>query len=134
VDPATNAPHSTWAFPSPQRFYNAMTRKGWQADERTIPAVVSIHNTVNEETWRRVQRYEALHRAHCTDSRLARFRGRPNDRCGKEVRYVIDFYGASSSDDNPMGQAAAIHIDARPALDRPGALWDRIRLQARDWL
>ena len=158
VDPATSVPYSTWTFPSPQRFYNAMTRKGWQADERSIPAVVSIHNTVNEETWRRVLRYEERHRDSCPTSKLARFRGRPNDlspkaralslvgyvqpfdrhdwvvdRCGQEVRYIIDFYGGGD-DSSSDGKAAAIHIDARPALDSFGAAWDRLSMQFRDWL
>ena len=123
-------------------------------------SVVSIHNTVNEETWRRVLRWEELHRAECRDVRLARFRGRPNDasakatlrgwlgyaapfdrhdwvvdRCGKEVRYIIDFYeGGREEEGAGAPRAAAIHIDARPALDSPGALLDRLRMQAKDWL
>ena len=161
VDPATSAPHTTWTFPSPQRFFNAMTKKGWNPRERDMASVVSIHNTVNEETWRRVQEYERLHSAQCADIRLARFRGRPNDpsvkarlmgwagytapfdrhdwvvdRCGKEVRYIIDFY--AGHDESGLvpggGKAAAIHIDARPALDSPGALYDRLKMQAKTWM
>ena len=40
-------------------------------------------------------------------------------------RYVIDFYNAS-----PLDSVVAMHLDVRPALDSPGALWDRVRMQA----
>ena len=161
VDPATSQPHSTWVFPSPQRFFNAMTKKGWQPQERDMVSVVSIHNTVNEQTWRRVLQWETLHGRECGDVKLARFKGRPNDasvkarvrgwmgyvapfdrhdwyvdRCGKEVRYIIDFYAGQEEEQGvPSGmKAAAIHIDARPALDSPGAAYDRLRMQFRQWL
>ena len=159
TDPATAAAHTVWTFPSPQRFYNAMLKKGWSPNEHDMPAVVSIHNTVNEHTWARVSAMERSLHPNCRDVRLARFRGRPNDlsvkarvagvvmgaerpfdrhdwvvdRCGKEVRYVIDFYGGRESELSG-GQAAAVHIDARPAIDDVGGLYDRLRLAAREWL
>jgi cytochrome c heme-lyase len=47
------------------------------------------------------------------------------DRCGTPVRYVIDFYsGAPDPDGN---KPVSVHIDARPALDSPGAFFDRLR-------
>ena len=48
------------------------------------------------------------------------------DRCGTDVRYVVDFYNA------PVlpGQAAAIHIDLRPSLDGPQAFMDRAAMWA----
>ena len=48
------------------------------------------------------------------------------DRCGREVRYVIDFYSGSPQ----PGAAVGMFLDVRPALDSFEALWDRIRLQA----
>lgn len=45
------------------------------------------------------------------------------DRCGTEVRYIVDFYNGSPTATKPV----AIHIDARPALDSFGAAWDRVR-------
>lgn len=68
-----------WVYPSEQQFYNAMRRKGWQGvDESTIPAVVRIHNAVNERGWSEVRRWERdLH--GCENPRLVRFLGRPND-------------------------------------------------------
>jgi cytochrome c heme-lyase len=47
------------------------------------------------------------------------------DRCGKEVRYVIDFYSGAPG----PGAAVAMFIDARPALDSFEAAWDRLRMQ-----
>ena len=44
------------------------------------------------------------------------------DRCGKQVRYVIDFYGGSPDANAPI----AFHLDVRPALDSFGALRDRL--------
>jgi len=47
------------------------------------------------------------------------------DRCGTHVRYVIDFYSGTPQ----PGRAASMHLDVRPALDSPGAAWDRLRMQ-----
>ncbi|VDQ12274.1 unnamed protein product, partial [Trichobilharzia regenti] len=46
------------------------------------------------------------------------------DRCGKEVRYVIDYYDGGSVDETYQ---FAI-LDVRPALDSFSALWDRTRV------
>lgn len=79
--------------------------------------VVIAHNTLNEMTWKAIQRWESLHPQTCDKVKLNRFIGRPNDmsplawirqvlggptpfdrhdwyvlRDGEEVRYVIDFY------------------------------------------
>lgn len=158
IDPKTGKPFeagSKWVYPSPQRFFNAMDKKGWQPNEREMPYVVSIHNTVNERTWSLVQQWEKMHSDECADGpRLARFKGRPNDlsikarfnstflgytapfdrhdwyvdRCGKEVRYVIDFYPGQGG----MSNSSAIHLDVRPAIDSPTALFDRMRRAISD--
>jgi cytochrome c heme-lyase len=72
---------------------------------------------MNEVTWQHVLAWERLHAAECGQPQLLRFTGRPDelsplarlshwmggqlpfdrhdwwvDRCGREVRYVIDFY------------------------------------------
>lgn len=51
----------TWHYPSPQRFYNAMRRKGWEPEAQDVPHVVSIHNTINERCWAGVMEYEQFH-------------------------------------------------------------------------
>jgi len=140
-----------WTYPSPQMFYNAMKRKGWQPKEEDMDVVVAIHNTVNERVWEHILRWEELHMSECCQPRLSKFQGRPKDysprarilnwlgyklpfdrhdwivdRCGEEVRYVIDFYNATSTGPEPV----AMHLDVRPALDSFGACFDRMRMFA----
>lgn len=43
------------------------------------------------------------------------------ERCGREVRYVIDYYPG-----RPEEGKAVFNVDVRPALDSPGAAWDRL--------
>lgn len=118
--------------------------------ERDMESVVAAHNTMNEITWKEVWTWELLHRDTCSHPSLLRFLGRPDDlsplarirswfggslpfdrhdwyvdRCGKEVRYVIDFY----FDEEKAGSADAFEIVVRPALDSPGALLDRMKMQ-----
>lgn len=148
---------SVWEYPSPQMFFNALRRKRWDAKEEDIPFVVAIHNAVNERSWQEVLRWEEAHKAECDCPRLARFIGRPAepspraklrtllrgpsaapfdrhdwivDRCGTEVRYVIDFYRGPEGAANPL----TFQLDVRPALDSLGAAVDRVRMQARTWL
>src|SRR4051794_17824017 len=33
-----------WEYPSPQQFYNALVRKGWETPEVHIETMVEIHN------------------------------------------------------------------------------------------
>lgn len=142
-----------WVYPSEQMFYNAMKRKGWSPKEDDMPAVVAIHNAVNERAWREILRWEKMSgtSSEYNEPKLVRFRGRPKemspkarflnflgypapfdrhdwvvDRCGEEVRYVIDFYNAASEN-----APAAVHLDVRPALDSPKALWERLSMQWR---
>lgn len=93
-------------------------------------------------------KYEKYHLDQCKDPKLLRFQGRPTDlspkahfmstigyiapydrhdwtidRCGKDVRYIIDFYDGNPDPRFPV----STHIDARPALDSPTALIDRLR-------
>ncbi|GFR52758.1 hypothetical protein Agub_g15370 [Astrephomene gubernaculifera] len=141
-----------WVYPSEQMFFNAMKRKGWDPQADDMRSVVAIHNSVNERAWREVMAWERLHCQECAEPRLKRFQGRPSDlspkarllnfmgfglpfdrhdwvvdRCGKEVRYIIDFYNGAPQ----PGQraAAAFFLDVRPALDSFEAAWDRVRMQ-----
>ena len=176
-----NAGEGTWMYPSEQQYYNAMRRKGWAPREGDMPAIVAIHNTVNERSWREVLRWEAaLHPGATGPPKLVKFVGRPKDISPKawlmtcfgysapfdrhdwvverqsdaaggapeHVRYVIDFYtgqGAEAPKAQPLpgGPApplslgrkpVAIHIDARPAVDTPGSLLDRLRMPFVDML
>ena len=49
------------------------------------------------------------------------------ERCGREVRYLIDFYQGRAS----AGHAVSVHIDARPAADTLSDAWDRVRMAVR---
>lgn len=143
---------TNWVYPSEQQMYNAMRKKGWQnIPVESIPAVLQIHNTINERTWRLIKEWEG------TDSiQLTRFIGRPKDLSPKafiysyilrfydppfdrhdwyvqdisnkypEQRYVIDYYYLQPPQPNlpPIP-----YVDARPALDSPRAFYKRtIRL------
>jgi cytochrome c heme-lyase len=125
-----------------------MKKKGWNPNEIDIPYIVSVHNTVNQRVWSEVMKYERYHLDQCATPKLLRFQGRPTDlspkahvlstvgynppfdrhdwyvdRCGTDVRYIIDFYDGARHPTLP----ASTHIDARPALDSVGAAWDRVR-------
>jgi cytochrome c heme-lyase len=50
-----------WEYPSPQQFYNALRRKGWETPETAIETMVDIHNWMNEEAWNEVMKWEKEH-------------------------------------------------------------------------
>lgn len=47
-----------WEYPSPQQFYNALVRKGWETPEEHIETMVDIHNFLNEQAWQEVLKWE----------------------------------------------------------------------------
>ncbi|KAF8817408.1 cytochrome c and c1 heme-lyase [Phlegmacium glaucopus] len=73
---------SKWEYPSPQQFYNALVRKGWETPEEHIETMVEIHNFLNEEAWEEVKKWEKRH-ASDDDIILARFKGRPGEMSPK---------------------------------------------------
>lgn len=141
---------SVWEYPSPQQFYNALKRKGWDTREDDVETMVNIHNFLNEECWKQVIDWENKYHCECSNDRtLVKFRGRPTelspkarlftlfgvekpfdrhdwtiDRCGKSVRYVIDYYGG---DEVEVDGSPVFYCDVRPALDSPGAFVDRAK-------
>lgn len=52
------------------------------------------------------------------------------DRCGKEVRYIIDYYDGGEL--NVQNRKFAI-LDVRPAFDSVGAIWDRAKVAWWRW-
>lgn len=151
------ASESTWTYPSPQQFYNALLRRNKTAEEDMMDDVVHVHNGVNEESWKQVLEWEAMHASECATPSLQRFVGKSEepslkarwneffgiggvlfdrhdwfvDRCGKQsVRYIIDYYDtADLPGSDPRG--INVRIDTRPALDTVGAVWDRIKMALR---
>lgn len=148
-----------WMYPSAQMFWNAMLRKGWKwKDDDLSPqdmdSIIKIHNSNNEEAWREVLKWEALHAGECMTPMLKSFGGKAQeysprarirnwmgyelpfdrhdwivDRCGHDVRYVIDYYNADPSSKH---YKLAI-IDVRPALDSFENLWDRMKITYWRW-
>lgn len=55
---------STWLYPSPQMFWNALVRKNKaeNVEEDDMDVVVKIHNEMNERAWRRLMEWEELHK------------------------------------------------------------------------
>ena len=51
-------PSAKWEYPSPQQFYNALVRKGWETPEEHVETMVEIHNFLNEEAWNEVLKWE----------------------------------------------------------------------------
>ena len=51
------------------------------------------------------------------------------DRCGRRVRYVIDYYGCDPQPD----KSVPIYLDVRPALDSFSAAWDRMKVAWWRW-
>ncbi|KAG0184238.1 holocytochrome c synthase [Apophysomyces sp. BC1034] len=143
-----------WEYPSPQQFYNALRRKGWETPEEHIETMVDIHNFLNEEAWNEVLKWESKFSCECQeDPYLARFQGRPQDispkarwhtmfgapkpfdrhdwfvgRCGKERRYVIDYYEAP--EETPG--VPVYHLDVRPALDNSETIFCRMKEAAAE--
>ncbi|KAJ2233541.1 Cytochrome c1 heme lyase [Coemansia sp. RSA 485] len=147
--PSTAGGRDMWIYPSEQMFFNAMRRKNWDPKERDMQTVVPIHNAVNEKCWSQIMEWEQMHRTQCQVPMLLRFEGKAKevtpkarvrslfgyqmpfdrhdwtvDRCGKPVRYVIDFYQGKADPKNP--NAPSFYLDVRPALTVEGA-WDRTR-------
>jgi len=146
---------NTWVYPSPQMFFNSLKRKGKgdDIDESSMESVVAVHNDMNERTWMALLDWEKQYEGTCVAPKLLHFKGRPHDltpkaqikswlgyglpfdrhdwvvdRCGKEVRYVIDYY----ADDNKLGRPDCITFDVRPALDSVEAGVDRVKMSLRE--
>ncbi|XP_015926249.1 holocytochrome c-type synthase [Parasteatoda tepidariorum] len=158
--PKAGTENEFWVYPSAQMFWNAMLRKGWRWKESDIDPndmdhIIRIHNVNNEAAWEEVLRWEALHAAECCNPKLKKFGGKATeysprarirswlgyelpfdrhdwivDRCGKEVRYIIDYYDGGQV--NVQNGKFAI-LDVRPAVDSFGAVWDRMRVMFWRW-
>ncbi|KAG7396088.1 putative ATP-dependent RNA helicase ddx49 [Phytophthora boehmeriae] len=139
-----------WEYPSEDMYFKAMKRKGWAPDAQQMKTIVAIHNTVNEQSWQEVLKWESFHPAK-EPVKLKKFMGKPTefspkakimntlgwsvlpfdrhdwvvDRDGKEVRYVIDFYSGQPEPGRPL----SVYLDVRPALDSVEGVVDRLRWQ-----
>lgn len=149
-----------WVYPSQQMFWNAMLRKGWRWKEDDISQtdmahIIRIHNSNNEQAWQEVLKWEAFHARECPYPRLKKFGGKAKDysprakirswmgyelpfdrhdwivdRCGKEVRYIIDYYDGGKVDKTTYQFTL---LDVRPAFDSFSAVWDRSKATWMRW-
>ncbi|KAL3267808.1 hypothetical protein HHI36_006940 [Cryptolaemus montrouzieri] len=149
-----------WVYPSQQMFWNAMLRKGWRwkdddLRQKDMDDIIKIHNANNEQAWLEVLKWEALHARECRSPKLKSFGGKASDysprarirwlmgyelpfdrhdwivdRCGKEVRYVIDYYDGGPVDSD---YKFAI-LDVRPAMDSFENIWDRMKVTWWRWM
>lgn len=125
-------------------------------DPEDMKNIVMIHNANNEQAWREVLKWEMFHNGGCKcEPSLIKFSGNAKkfsprarmrswmgyelpfdrhdwvvDRCGKEVRYVIDYYDGGAV--NPETNQFTI-LDVRPAITSLGAVWDRMRATYWRW-
>eukprot|EP00923_Selenidium_pygospionis_P034894 GHVN01060701.1.p1 GENE.GHVN01060701.1~~GHVN01060701.1.p1 ORF type:complete len:248 (+),score=65.78 GHVN01060701.1:152-895(+) len=144
-----------WEYPSESQFTSSVGMKGYQASDEDLKLALKIHNLVNEETWKRILEYESFHSHRCKKPKLHHFVGRPGDatprakvmglmgfqlpfdrhdwhvdRCGTQVRYVIDFYDGDWED---MNKPVSIHIDARPDIPVGWQAFSNIRDRLKMW-
>ncbi|XP_062235746.1 holocytochrome c-type synthase [Platichthys flesus] len=130
----------------------------WREDDLApvdMNNIIKIHNRNNEQAWEEILRWEAMHASECPcGPTLKRFGGKAKeysprarirhwmgyelpfdrhdwivDRCGKEVRYVIDYYDGEINKENYQFSI----LDVRPAYDSLGAVWDRMKVAWWRW-
>lgn len=70
-----------WVYPSQQMFWNAMLRKGWRwknedISQKDMENIIRIHNANNEQAWKEVLKWEALHAKECGNPKLKSFGGK----------------------------------------------------------
>ena len=148
-----------WVYPSQQMFWNAMLRKGWRwrnddISQKDMDDIIKIHNANNEQAWREVLKWEALHARECCTPRLRSFGGKASsysprarirhwmgyelpfdrhdwivDRCGTNVRYVIDYYDGGQVNE----KYTFALLDVRPAMDSWVNVWDRMKVTWWRW-
>lgn len=151
--PKAGTESETWVYPSAQMFWNAMLRKGWRWEEDLISQkdmdnIIQIHNANNEDGWNEVLKWERFLHPRCLAPKLKSFKGDAKnisprarirswmgydlpfdrhdwiiDRCGEEVRYIIDYYDAGSVNPNTK---LFTTMDVRPAMDTWPNIWDRM--------
>ncbi|KAI0320846.1 cytochrome c and c1 heme-lyase [Amylostereum chailletii] len=80
---------SRWEYPSPQQFYNALVRKGWETPEEHVETMVQIHNFLNEQAWEEVCKWEETAEGRREKLQLARFKGRPGELSPKARLHLL---------------------------------------------
>ncbi|XP_029786724.1 cytochrome c-type heme lyase isoform X3 [Suricata suricatta] len=109
-----------WVYPSEQMFWNAMLRKG---ECPCGPSLIRFGGKAKEYSPRaRIRSWMGYELPFDRHDWIV-------NRCGTEVRYVIDYY-----DGGEVNQEYQFTIlDVRPALDSLSAVWDRMKVAWWRW-
>nr|CAD7396775.1 unnamed protein product [Timema poppensis] len=139
VDPLNMMPAPN-QLPSPGQPFSLPTKRELSTIPKAGTDEVWVYPS-QQEAWHEVLKWEALHAKECTDPKLKRFGGKateysPRARirhwmgCGKEVRYIIDYY------DGPIhpGSYSFAILDVRPAMDSWENCWDRMKVAYWRWM
>ncbi len=62
--PRHEAEGSTWLYPSPRMFYNALLRKGHETRPEDVQVMVDVHNFLNEQVWQEILKWESKHKRY----------------------------------------------------------------------
>lgn len=136
----------SWLNPSPYQLHRSLQRKGKPIAKEHSFEVAAVHEMVTNSTWECIMEYEKMYSESCGNPKLARFEGRDGDysikarmlnllgvnlpfdrhdwtvdRCGKEVKYVIDYYATGAEGEQSYS------IDARP-VGGASEWMDRVKL------
>ncbi|WPH01070.1 putative cytochrome c1 heme lyase [Acrodontium crateriforme] len=151
IDTGHDAASGNWIYPSQEMFFNAMKRKGHEAEPADMNSVVPVHNAVNERAWAHIKNWEAGRGSEkCGGPKLVSFAGDSKaltprarwnslmgyqtpfdrhdwvvDRCGTRIDYVIDFY--SGKDQGIAGKSLNLFLDVRPKLNS----WEGIKMRVQ---
>ncbi|KAF7311607.1 hypothetical protein MKEN_01063700 [Mycena kentingensis (nom. inval.)] len=146
VDSTEGNGSGNWVYPSEAQFFAAMARKNHNPQAADMKTIVPIHNAVNERAWAEVMEWEKGRGGEaCGGVKLVNFRGKPGelspkarvktmlgytapfdrhdwvvDRCGVQMRYIIDFYTGRGQSGKP-----SFYLDVRPALDN----WEGVKMR-----
>ncbi|KAJ0179976.1 hypothetical protein K1T71_004567 [Dendrolimus kikuchii] len=129
--------------------YNMMPPANQQIQALNRKFLIVVSCIIQPRAWQEVLKWEALHAKECGHPRLKSFGGKATqyspralirsmlgyelpfdrhdwivDRCGKEVRYVIDYYDGGEVDNKYQFAL----LDVRPALDSFENAWDRMKV------
>lgn len=125
ADPTADGEGSVWDYPSPQQMYNAVIRKGHtDTDPSGIPAMVAVHNWLNEGTWAEVERWDSV------------FRGRTLweawKMCAKGRENLDEMLEKQEEERERMAMVQGAKVNGGPKLERfqgrPGELTPRARM------
>ncbi|KAL9001239.1 MAG: hypothetical protein Q9169_000423 [Polycauliona sp. 2 TL-2023] len=145
-----------WIYPSEKMFFDAMKRKSFSPDQKDMPAIVPIHNAVNERAWSMIMTWESSSdrlktlNATCGGPKLRSFSGdaaklSPKARVLGWVGYQAPFdrhdwvvercEGGGSVEYvidfyKGRGDGLAFYLDVRPKLNT----WEGCRMRMGSWV